>query len=81
MPANSQAVLSSGPVTTAPSATLVRESNSVAFTGFSNEAWSMNTASMQRCGYVLVLDAFERTIYNGDHNLPYTTVSIGFAII
>jgi hypothetical protein len=81
MPANSQAVLSSGPVTTAASATLVRESTVPGFTGYSNEAWSMNTASMQRCGYVLVMDAFERTIYNGDHNLPYATVSIGFAII
>lgn len=81
MPSNSQAVMISGGITTAPSGTLVRESGSAAFTGYLNEAWQMDTSAMQRCGYVLVMDAFERTIYNGSHDLPYVTVSIGFAII
>jgi hypothetical protein len=81
LPSNSQAILSSGPITTAPGGTLVRQTNSIFFSGYNNEAWSLNTAQMQKCGYVLVLDAYERTIYNNDGNLPHDALSIGFAIV
>lgn len=81
MPANSNAVLSSGVVTTAPSGTLVRPIDAAHVSGFGSEAWTLNTGAMAKCGYVLVLNAFERTIYNNDQNLPFATVSIGFAVI
>lgn len=81
LPANSGAVLQSGGITTPVSGTVVLESSSTAFNGYTNEAWSMNTGNMQKCGYVLALEAYERTIYDGSHYLPGTSMSIGFAIV
>jgi hypothetical protein len=81
LPNNSKAVLSSGPVVTLPSVTLERSGTSLLFGGFANEAWSMNTGAMAKCGYVLVLQPYERTIYNNNLGLPYTQMSIGFAIV
>jgi hypothetical protein len=81
LPNNSKAVLSSGPVVTPQSGTLVRSGTSLLFGGFANEAWSMDTGAMAKCGYVLVLQPYERTIYNNNLGLPYTQMSIGFAIV
>jgi hypothetical protein len=81
LPANSAAILSSGGETTPASGTLVRSIDASHLSGFGNEAWQLSTTNMVKCGYVLVLHAYERTIYNNDTSLPFDTVSIGFAVI
>ena len=81
LPANSNAVLSSGVVVTPPNDTLVRAIDASHSSGFGSETWELSTGALAKCGYVLVLNAFERTIYNNDQNLPFATVSIGFAVI
>ncbi|GGA85416.1 hypothetical protein [Puia dinghuensis] len=81
LPANSGAILSSGGITTPPGGTLERDTTSLVFSGFPGEPWTMDTSKMAKCGYVLVLQPFERTIYSNDLDLPYTILSIGFAIV
>lgn len=81
LPANSKAILSSGGIVTPQSGTLVRSVDALHVSGYNNEAWTLDTTNMEKCGYVLVLDAYERTIYNNNHNLPHASISIGFAVI
>jgi hypothetical protein len=71
--------VSLSPPNPSPSSGIVQTAPALPLPG--GDAWSLNTAGMQQCGYVLILQVWDRTIvgsYPGSHNYNFTDV--GFCL-
>jgi len=53
---------------------------SLADTGYASFAWSLDTATLDQCGYTLTLVAYDRRILNSNGGVPYVSKAVGFSV-